>query len=180
MRAIPAPRLFVAVAGLAVAPREALRNATEGRWNTLRDALALLALGSIAAYTPDLAQALLIGWDLGLREGLFELARVLQLRVGPDLVVMAVAGAVVLLPARLLRGISLDRGLALAAACWIPLLLTRLAGHFIRLLLGRPPARPVLLPAQILQSPDWIVGLLWSAGIAVLVMVTLLGRGEDD
>lgn len=176
------PRLFVALAGLVVAPRTALRNITEGRWNGLQDALLLLAVGSVAAYTPDLARAVLIGWDLGIREGFFEIARLAQIRVGPDLIVLLVAGVIVVVPARVTGRLSFDRSLALAAACWIPLFLARLAGHGLRLVLGYPPARPLLVPAHILESPEWMFGLLWSVFVAILAMMTLFRpvRERDD
>ncbi len=180
MRSVPVPRLFVALAGLVVAPRTALRNVTEGRWNGLRDALLLLAVGSVAAYTPDLAQAVLIGWDLGIREGFFEVARLAQIRVGPMLIVLLIAGVVVVAPARLAGRLSFDRSLALAAACWIPLFLARLAGHGVRMVLGHPPQRPIFLPAHILQSPEWMAGLLWSTIVTILAMWTLFGPGRDD
>lgn len=180
MRAIPVPRLFVSLAGLVVAPRTALRNATEGRWNGLRDALWLLALGSVAAYTPDLAQAVLIGWDLGIREGVFELARIAQIRVGPDLVVLLIAGVVVVVPARLTRRLSFDRSLALAAACWIPLFLARLAGQGLRQAAGYPPARPIMVPAHILASPEWMAGLLWAGFVTILAMLTLFRPVTHD
>jgi len=180
MRALPVPRLFVALAGLVVAPRAALRSATEGRWNGMRDALLLLALGSVAAYTPDLAQAALIGWDLGIREGLFEVARLAQLRVGPDLIVLLIAGVAVVVPARVTGRLTFDRSLALAAACWIPLFLTRLAGQGLRLALGHQAARPIFVPAQILESPEWMVGLLWSGFVTILAMMTLFRPEPHD
>ncbi len=180
MRAIPVPRLFIALAGLVVAPRTALRNATEGRWNGLSDALWLLAVGSVAAFTPDLAQAVLIGWDLGIREGFFELARLAQLRVGPDLIVLLIAGIVVVVPARLTGRLNFDRSLALAAACWIPLFLARLTGHGLRMALGHPPQPPIFTPAHILASPEWMVGLLWAAIITILGMMTLFGPTRDN
>lgn len=180
MRALPVPRFFVNLAGLVVAPRAALRNATEGRWNGLRDALLLLAVGSIAAYTPDLAQATLIGWDLGAREGLFELARIAQIRVGPDLVVLLIAGVVVVVPARITRRLSFDRSLALAAACWIPLFLARLGGQCLRLAAGRPPARPIMVPRHILDSPEWMVGLLWAVFVTILAMLILFRPVDND
>jgi uncharacterized protein (DUF983 family) len=178
MRALPVPRLFVALAGLVVAPRTALRNVTEGRWNGLRDALLLLAVGGTAAYTPDLAQAVLVGWDLDIREGFFELARLAQIRVGPDLIVLLIAGIIVVVPARVTGRLSFDRSLALAAACWIPLLLARLAGHGLRLVLGHPPMR--FAPAHILESPEWVLGLLWSVFVAILAMMALFRPVRDD
>lgn len=180
MRALPIPRLFVDLAGLIVAPRTALLNITAGRWNGMRDALWLLALGAVAAYTPDLAQVVLIGWDLGIREGFFELARLAQIRLGPDLIVLLIAGVVVVVPARVTRRLDFDRSLALAAACWIPLFLARLAGHFARLISGQPPARPLMVPAHILESPEWIAGLLWSGAITILAMMTLFRPVHDD
>lgn len=180
MRAIPVPRLFTALAGLVVAPRTALGNVTEGRWNSLQDALLLLALGSVAAYTPDLAQAVLIGWDLGIREGFFELARLAQIRVGPDLIVLLIAGVAVVVPARVTGRLSFDRSLALAAACWIPLFLARLAGHGLRMVLGHQTARPIFVPAHILESPEWMVGLLWSLFVTVLAMMTLFRPVPHD
>lgn len=179
MRALPVPRLFVALAGLVVAPRTALRNATEGRWDGLRDALWLLAVGSVAAYTPDLAQAVLIGWDLGIREGFFELARLAQLRVGPDLIVLLIAGVVVVAPARITGRLSFDRSLALAAACWIPLFLARLSGHGLRMVLGHAPQPPIFSPAQILASPEWMIGLLWAVIVTILAMTTLFRPVRD-
>jgi hypothetical protein len=179
MRALPVPRLFVALAGLVVAPRTALRNATEGRWDGLRDALWLLAVGSVAAYTPDLAQAVLIGWDLGIREGFFELARLAQLRVGPDLIVLLIAGVVVVAPARLTGRLSFDRSLALAAACWIPLFLVRLSGHGLRMVLGHAPQPPIFSPTQILASPEWMIGLLWAVIVTILAMTTVFRPVRD-
>jgi uncharacterized protein (DUF983 family) len=180
MRAFPVPRFFVSVAALVVAPRTALRRVTSGRWAGLRDALLLLAVGGAVAYTPDLAQAVLIGWDLGIREGVFELARLAQLRVGPDLIVLLIAGVIVVVPARLTRRLSFDRSLALAAVCWMPLFLARLAGHGLRLALGHPPARPLYVPAHILESPEWIGGLLWSVFVTILALMALFGPKRDD
>ncbi len=163
-----------------VAPRTAVRNATEGRWNGLRDALLLLALGSLAAYTQDLARAVLVAWDLGLREGVFEIARLAQIRVGPDLVVLLIAGVIIVVPARLTGRLSFDRSLALAAACWIPLFLARLAGQFVRLVAGHPQPRPIMVPRHILESPDWMVGLLWCGFVAILAMMALFRPVRDD
>ncbi|MFH2008348.1 MAG: hypothetical protein ABI333_17315 [bacterium] len=153
-----------------VAPRDAVREVIAGRWSGLRDALILVLLGGVTVYTADLAQAILIGWDLGIREGVFELARLSQRRLGSDLLVLLIVAVGLVAPLRITRRLSFDRSLALAGVCWMPLLLIRLAGHGLRFVLGFPPEQPLRSVAEVTASPEWVLGLLW-----LLLMVTLSG-----
>jgi len=164
------PNYFGRLVSVLVAPREAVREVIAGRWNGLRDALILVLLGGVTVYTADLVQAILIGWDLGIGEGVFEVARLSQRRLGADLLVLLIVAVGLVVPLRITRRLSFDRSLALAAVCWMPLLLVRLTGHGLRFALGYPPEQPLRSVQEVTTSPEWILGVLW-----LLLLVTLSG-----
>lgn len=158
---------------LFVAPRVAIDAARDGSWNALRDALWLMAVGALAAYTPDVGRIFTMTWDLGPREGLHELVWAFQRRLGPDLLalLLTVVGFAVLL--RPTRRLSFERCLALAAACWTPLFVVRLAGHGVRFALH---ARP----AWWIHDPEWLIGLALLVGLAgCSLLLVFRSPGED-
>ena len=168
MPTLPIPQLFERLGGLLTAPLTSLEAATEGRWNGLRDGLLLLLVGALVVYTPDFARAVVVGYDLGAREGVFELSWAAQRAVGTDVLILL--GMVTCLVAilRITQRLTFERSLSLATVCWMPLFLTRLAGHSLRHYLEAPPA---IFP----EAPEWIIGLVWSGLLVILAFVQLFG-----
>ncbi len=165
-------RYFQRLAATGVAPGAALARAARGQWNAVRDAMILIAVAAVAVHTVALARVFVVGWDLGFREGINEISWSLGRRLSPDLLLLLGMVVVVVAPLRISGRLSFDRALALAAACWMPPFLTRLAGTVIRTQLGYPPAR---FP----HAPEWWIALGWGALLVAYALFSTLGSPRE-
>ncbi len=155
------PRYFERLGSLLVAPMDGLERAGRGQWNATRDATVLVALAAVTVYTADLTRIFVVGWDLGLREGVNEISWSLGRQLSPDLLFFLIVSVVVIAPLRITARRSFDQSLSLAAACWMPAFGVRLVAATWRM-------REGLGPARLLQGPEWWIALAWSGALVVL------------
>ncbi len=158
-------------ASVLVEPPLAADNFLDRGKGGMGDAMWLLLASLLALYTDWFLRVVLVGWDVGWRAALFEVAFLVRLELWPALgamigltIVGMAAGAVFGA-----KGIGVGRWLDLAAMGYIPVLVARLLGALARQISGierLPPGR---------LGPEWYVGGLWA-----LVVVVWMARSRGD
>ncbi len=136
------------------------------------DAMWLLLATLVALYTDWVLRVILVGWDVGWKAALFEVAFLVRLELWPALgavvgltLVGLIAGA-----AFSVKGIGVGRWLDLAAIGYVPVLVARLAGALVRAAMGLPRLPPGRL------GPEWYVGGVWALVVVVWMARSRIGK----
>ena len=170
--------LFVRWVTVLVSPTKAFRPCTTGKCSGFSDAVTLVLIVAVVIYARWVVQAVLIGYDIGLTAGFFNLAFLLRAELLPQ----ALALGALFMGGLILSwvsggGVGVGTWLDLAGLAFTPIPVARVIGDLVRLVAGMPRLRP----GQI--GTEWAVGGLWAAGLvlwAIYVVRMNTGAKRSD
>jgi len=165
--------LFVRWMTVLLSPTQAFRPCTTGKCSGFSDALTLVLIVAVVLYARWVVQAVLIGYDIGITAGFFNLAFLLRAELLPQ----ALALGALFLGGLILSwlaggGGSVGTWLDLSGLAFTPIPVARVVGDVVRLIAGMPRLRP----GQI--GTEWAVGGFWAAGLVLwAIYVVRMNKG---